>query len=120
MAGAMGDSIRARRSFKRNVLEAAKQAVDAGDMSQEQYRQLSFALKIPRIAAEMESAMASQAAEDGVVSGPMQNIDWEKLMEFIVKWLPIILKLFAVSDVQPAIINAQPFVLNEFVFDWYS
>lgn len=103
VAGAEGNvagSLGGRKQFRESFLAAAQQAVEDGKLSREEYRRLSFRIKIPRIAAEMEAALSQQAVEDGA-AGSLKDIDWNKLAAFLIKWLPEILKLFAISDSQP-------------------
>lgn len=80
-----------RRDFKKSLLEAAKQAESDGDISAQDYRKLSFALRIPGVAAKMEAAMTDHAIESGVAKAG--QIDWGKLLSFIKEMIPVILQL---------------------------
>lgn len=121
--GALGS----RRDFKKALLTAAKQAQDDGDISAQDYRRLSFALKIPGVAAKMEAAMAEQAVESGVATAGA--IDWDSLLAFIKEMIPIIMQLIQLFSDNLQINPDHPYVskpIPEAVYvsapsyEWYS
>lgn len=77
--------------FRKNLLEAARLARRSGDISVFQHLAI---IRVSRNVKELERLKGDiheLAIEDGMAS--IQAIDWDKLLAFIEKLLPIILKL---------------------------
>ena len=102
MAGPIRERIGSNRQFRKVLLEAASKAVSDGTLSEARYNALRLQSLSPRKLEEIKSQVGSFAAEEGVLSSAVgidwSKIDWEKLMTFIVKWLPVIINLFGNSD----------------------
>jgi len=101
---ALGSS---RRQFRKALLEAGRQAVDSGKISEEDYQVLRLASLMPRKLAEMQETVSAAAVEDGVAS--INAIDWDKLLAFLEKLIPFLLKLFASNDV---LMSTEPYVFS--------
>lgn len=80
-----------RAKFKRNLLAAAKQAVENQKITEDQFEALKFAIKFPGVAQKLEAALQETAIENGLAT--TQAIDWDQLADFIERMIPIILKL---------------------------
>lgn len=84
---AVGDRVK----FRRVLLAAAQKARDAGDITSAQYLLLSFASRSPRVLEQIQGAVHEQAIEEGLATA--QAIDWDALINFIEKLIPIIIQL---------------------------
>lgn len=84
---AIGDRI----AFRRSLLEAARQAKKAGDITAVEFFLLSAASRNPNTLDKMQQAVHEAAIEDGLATA--QAIDWNNLIDFIEKLIPIIIKL---------------------------
>lgn len=84
---AVGDRVK----FRRVLLTAAKQARDEGDISAAQYFLLSAASRSPKVLDQIQAALHEQAIEEGLATP--QAIDWDALLAFIEKLIPIIIQL---------------------------
>jgi hypothetical protein len=84
---AIGD----RRDFRKSLLEAARKARQAGEITPMEYFALSAASRNPRVLEKMQAAVHEAAIEEGLAS--TQAIDWSSLIDFIEKLIPIIIKL---------------------------
>ena len=84
---AFGDRIK----FRRSLLAAAKQAREAGDITPAQYFLLSAASRNPNTLDKMQAAVHEAAIEEGLATA--QAIDWDALIGFIEKLIPIIIQL---------------------------
>lgn len=84
---AIGDRI----AFRRALLEAARQAKKNGDITAVEFFLLSAASRNPATLDKMQQAVHEAAIEDGLATA--QAIDWNSLIEFIERLIPIIIKL---------------------------
>jgi hypothetical protein len=84
---AIGD----RRDFRKTLLEAARQARQAGEITPMEYFALSAASRNPRVLEKMQASLHEAAIEEGLAT--TQAIDWSSLIDFIEKLIPIIIKL---------------------------
>ena len=84
---AFGDRIK----FRRTLLAAAKQAREAGDITPAQYFMLSAASRNPNTLDKMQAAVHEAAIEEGLAT--TQAVDWDALIGFIEKLIPIIIQL---------------------------
>ena len=84
---AIGDRVK----FRRSLLEAAKRARQSGEITAMEYFTLSAASRNPRVLDKMQAAVHEAAIEDGLATATA--IDWDSLIEFIEKLIPIIIKL---------------------------
>lgn len=84
---AIGDRIK----FRRSLLAAAKQARNAGDITPAQYFLLSAASRNPLVLDRIQQAVHEAAIEEGLATA--QAIDWDSLIGFIEKLIPIIIQL---------------------------
>ncbi len=113
--GGVFDGMRSRRAFRQVATEAAKRKLDAGDITQDQFDNFTFAIHIPRIAAEMQESLESKAVNDGVF-GSAQAINWdnfERMIELVIKYLPMLLKLFAENERIEQTATLMPYVSIE-------
>ena len=90
-AGVEALAIGDRRDFRKSLLEAARKARQAGEITPMEYFALSAASRNPRVLEKMQAAVHEAAIEEGLAS--TQAIDWSSLIDFIEKLIPIIIKL---------------------------
>lgn len=79
------------KQFRKNLLEAARLARRSGDISMFQHLAIISASRNPKTLEKLKGDVHELAIEDGMAT--IQAIDWDKLLSFIEKLLPIILKL---------------------------
>lgn len=84
---AIGDRVK----FRRTLLAAARQAREAGDITPAQFFMLSAASRNPATLDKMQAAVHEAAIEEGLAT--TQAIDWDNLISFIEKLIPIIIQL---------------------------
>lgn len=84
-------SIGDRRDFRKALLAAGRQARDAGEISSMEFFALSAASRSPRVLEKMQAAVHEAAIEEGLAT--TQAINWDGLINFIEKLIPIIIKL---------------------------
>jgi hypothetical protein len=77
--------------FRKNLLEAARLARRSGDISIFQHLAIISASRNLKTLEKLKGDVHELAIEDGMAT--IQAIDWDKLLAFIEKLLPIILKL---------------------------
>ena len=77
--------------FRRNLLEAARLARRSGDISIFQHLAIIRTSRNVKELERLKGDIHELAIEDGMAT--IQAIDWDKLLSFIEKLLPIILKL---------------------------
>lgn len=114
LAGGVFDKMRARKAFRKVATEAAQRKLDSGEWTKEQFDNFTFAIYVPRIADEMRESLEEKVVADGAF-GSTQAVNWEnieKMIELVIKYLPMLLKLFA-DDSTPVTINAAPYVSLE-------
>lgn len=114
IVGGVFDKMRARRAFRKVAIEAAQRKLDSGEWTKEQFGNFTFAIYVPRIADEMRESLEEKVVADGAF-GSTQAVNWEnieRMIELVIKYLPMLLKLFA-DDSKPVTINAAPYVSLE-------
>ena len=79
------------KQFRKNLLEAARLARRSGDISIFQHLAIISASRNLKTLEKLKGDVHELAIEDGMAT--IQAIDWDKLLAFIEKLLPIILKL---------------------------
>ncbi len=84
---AIGDRI----AFRRSLLEAARNARKSGEITSIQFFMLSAASRNPNVLDKMQQAVHEAAIEEGLATA--QAIDWNGLISFIEKLIPIIIQL---------------------------
>lgn len=84
-------SISDNRKFRRALLEAGRKARDSGEITAIEFFMLSAASRNPRVLDKMQAAVHEAAIEEGLATA--QAIDWDSLISFIEKLIPIIIKL---------------------------
>jgi len=84
---AIGDRIK----FRQTLIAAARKAREAGDITPAQFFLLSAASRNPIALDKMQAAVHEAAIEDGLATP--QAIDWDNLLSFIEKLIPIIIQL---------------------------
>jgi hypothetical protein len=77
--------------FRKNLLEAARLARRSGDISIFQHLEIIRTSRNIKELERLKGDIHELAIEDGMAT--IQAIDWDKLLSFIEKLLPIILKL---------------------------
>lgn len=80
-----------RMAFRRALLAAGRQARDSGEITSMEFFALSAASRSPRVLERMQAAVHEAAIEEGLAT--TQAIDWDGLIQFIEKLIPIIIKL---------------------------
>ncbi len=80
-----------RVQFRRALIDAARQARDAGEITSLELFMLSAASRSPRVLEKMQAAVHEAAIAEGLATA--QEIDWTGLVAFIEKLIPIIIKL---------------------------
>ena len=85
--GAVGDRV----AFRRALLTAGRQARESGKITTMEFFVLSAASRNPVALQRMMEAVHEAAIEDGMAS--VGAIDWDKLLNFIEKLIPLIVKL---------------------------
>lgn len=91
IAGIQQLNIGDRVKFRRNLLEAARNARQAGDITPAQYFLLSAASRSPIVLDQIQAAVHEAAIEEGLATP--QAVDWDALLAFIEKLIPIIIQL---------------------------
>jgi len=84
---AIGDRV----AFRRSLLEAARNARKSGEITAVEFFMLSAASRNPATLDKMQAAIHEAAIEEGLATA--QAIDWNSLIDFIEKLIPIIIKL---------------------------
>lgn len=79
--------------FRKVLLEVAAKQVEAGKMSRFQLFQLRLRLLMPSLAKELEDVATQEAMAQGHISST-QNIDWDKLRDFLEWLIPFLIELF--------------------------
>lgn len=82
---------RERGNFRRMLLDAARTARQSGDITDGQYYRLVAMSLRPASLDKIKDFVAASAVEDGLAS--TTAIDWDALLEFIEKLIPIIIQL---------------------------
>jgi hypothetical protein len=80
-----------RIKFRRSLLQAARQARDSGEITSLEYFLISASSRSPRVIEQLQAAVHEAAIEEGMAS--VDAVDWDALIAFIEKLIPIILKL---------------------------
>jgi len=80
-----------RMAFRRALIDAARKARDCGDITSLEFFLLSAASRNSRTLEKIQQAVHEAAIEEGLAT--TQSIDWDALIEFIEKLIPIIIKL---------------------------
>ena len=78
-------------AFRRSLMEAARQARKKGDLSLGEYLLLAGASRNPATLNRIQEATHDAAVAEGLAT--VTAIDWDGLISFIERLLPIILKL---------------------------
>lgn len=99
------------REFRKVLMQAASEARRSGDISIAEYFKLSLATRVPGVLEKIQAATQEAAAEQGLANS-VGAVDWEKLLQFIKDFLPILLELISLfADSTPTtVINALPYV----------
>jgi len=84
-------SIGDRREFRKALLDAGRKARDSGEITSMEFFALAAASRNPRVLEKMQAAVHEAAIEEGLAT--TQAIDWDSLISFIEKLIPIIIKL---------------------------
>jgi len=90
-AGIQALGIGDRVKFRRALLQAARQARDAGEITAGQFFLLSAASRNPNVLEKMQGAVHEAAIEEGLAT--TQAPDWDGLISFIEKLIPLIIQL---------------------------
>jgi hypothetical protein len=80
-----------RATFRKSLLAAGRKARDSGQITGLEFFLLSAASRNPTTLEKMQAAVHEAAIEEGLAT--TQAIDWDSLIEFIEKLIPIIIKL---------------------------
>jgi hypothetical protein len=80
-----------RNEFRQSLMKAVGNAHRNGDITILQYFAISRSSLNPAKLAEIQEAVRESAVQEGLVSGAA--IDWDGLISFIERLLPIIIKL---------------------------
>jgi len=91
-----------RVAFRRALLDAGRKARDCGDITSLEFFMLSASSRNPRTLEKMQAAVHEAAIEEGLAT--TQAINWDALIEFIEKLIPIVIKLidlFSMMPIQP-------------------
>lgn len=80
-----------RATFRKSLLAAGRKARDSGQITGLEFFLLSAASRNPATLEKMQAAVHEAAIEEGLAT--TQAIDWNSLIEFIEKLIPIIIKL---------------------------
>jgi len=88
---AVGASVGERVKFRRALLAAGRKAKESGEISTLEFFVLSAASRNPVALQRMQEAVQEAAIEDGLAS--VNAVDWDSLIAFIEKLIPLIIKL---------------------------
>lgn len=80
-----------RATFRKSLMAAARKARDSGQITGLEFFLLSAASRNPATIEKMQAAVHEAAIEEGLAT--TQAIDWNQLIEFIEKLIPVIIKL---------------------------
>jgi hypothetical protein len=80
-----------RASFRKSLLAAGRKARDSGEITSLEFFLLSAASRNPATLERMQAAVHEAAIEEGLAT--TQAVDWDALIVFIEKLIPIIIKL---------------------------
>lgn len=101
-----------RISFRKSLLAAARNARDAGEITSLEFFLLSASSRNPAVLERMQAAVHEAAIEEGLAT--TQAIDWDQLIQFIEKLIPIIIKLielFGQAQMEATPMYASSYVL---------
>lgn len=84
-------SILRRNDFRKSLMEAARSARQKGEIDAAQFFKIAAMSRIPKVAANLEAAIHEAAIEEGIATA--NAIDWDAIIEFIERLIPLILKL---------------------------
>ena len=89
----LGSGIGDRVAFRRSLIAAARQARDKGTITTMEFFVLTAASRNPVALERMMGAVHEAAIEDGVAS--VNAVNWDQLLAFIEKLIPLIVKLIS-------------------------
>lgn len=79
------------RSFRKNLLQAATEERNAGNISRWQMMQLRVATLRPQVMEQLEELATQEAVIYGATKSS-QEIDWDSLLDFLKEILPLLLE----------------------------
>jgi hypothetical protein len=79
--------------FRKVLLEVAAKQVESGKMSRFQLFQLRLRMMLPSLSKEIEEVATQEALAQGKVLS-VENIDWDKLRDFLEWLIPFLIELF--------------------------
>lgn len=79
------------RQFRDALLKAARSARDSGEINRLEFAALTIASRNPKTLANMRTTVQEVAIEEGLATATA--IDWDALIAFIEKLIPLIIKL---------------------------
>lgn len=77
--------------FRKSLMQAASNARKSGEISLKQYFAIAAASRNPARLEEFKQAAHETAIEEGVAT--VQAVDWDKLIGFLEKLIPLIVQL---------------------------
>ena len=84
-------SILRRSDFRKSLMAAAKAARENGEISVAQYFKIAAMSRVPRVAENLKAAIHEAAIEEGIATA--ESIDWDAIIAFIEKLIPLIIQL---------------------------
>ena len=82
----------ARRSdFRKALMDAAKASREKGEITVAEYFKIAALSRIPKVLANLEASVHEAAIEEGIAT--VQAPDWNAIIDFIERLIPLIIKL---------------------------
>lgn len=82
------------QDFRSVLLREARTAFKEGKIERDDYRRLFLAVFFPKLMARIETYATQLAIEEQIITADASTkaIDWDKLKEFLIEILPLILE----------------------------
>ncbi len=85
-------ALRNRDGFRKALIDAARESRKSGEISALEFFSIVALSRIPSKLDQMQAAVHDYAIEEGLAT--TQAIDWEQLLSFLEKLIPLLLQLF--------------------------
>jgi len=111
-------SVLSRRSdFRTALMAAAKESRQKGEISVAEYFKIAAMSRLPKVLANLEASIHEAAIEEGLAT--TQAPDWNSIIEFIQKLIPLIIQLIDLfgSNTDAARLNEVQYALLQQRFD---
>jgi len=80
-----------RSDFRKALMDAAKASREKGEITVAEYFKIAALSRIPKVLANLEASVHEAAIEEGIAT--VQAPDWNAIIDFIERLIPLIIKL---------------------------